>query len=57
MIGIRKELRSVQHALREDIERLDSWLKFLNIAGMPVLITIMLFGGLAYGGFQQRRKG
>jgi len=38
MIAIRKELRDVQRALRQDIDRLDAWLKFLNIAAIPLLL-------------------
>ncbi|MCH8236943.1 MAG: Gldg family protein [Proteobacteria bacterium] len=40
MIVVRKELRGVQRALRKDIEQLDAWLKFLNIAAIPLLLAI-----------------
>ena len=40
MVGIRKELRNVQHELRKDIDRLDSWLKFFNIAAIPLLLAL-----------------
>ena len=46
MLGVRRELREVKRALRQDIDRLDGWLKFANIAPMPLLIGI---GGLAGG--------
>jgi ABC-type uncharacterized transport system involved in gliding motility auxiliary subunit len=39
-IAIRKELRSVQLALRKDIDRLDARLKIINIALMPTLVII-----------------
>ena len=39
IVFMRKELRGVQLALREDIERLDAWLKFLNIVAVPVLLA------------------
>ena len=39
-ISIRKELRAVQRALREDIDRLESWLKVINIACVPLLVVI-----------------
>ncbi len=45
MIAIRKELRGVQHELRKDIDRLDSWLKFFNIAAIPLLLA---FGTLVF---------
>lgn len=38
MFAIRNELRDVQHELRKDIERLESWAKFLNIAAIPILL-------------------
>ena len=40
MISIRKELRGVQYDLRKDIENLDGWLKFLNIAAIPLLLGL-----------------
>ncbi|PIW27132.1 MAG: ABC transporter [Rhodospirillales bacterium CG15_BIG_FIL_POST_REV_8_21_14_020_66_15] len=40
MIDIRRDLRNVQHALRVDIDRLDAWLKFLNIAAIPLLLGL-----------------
>ena len=41
MTIIRKELRDVQLALRQDIDKLDSWLKFLNIAAIPLVLLII----------------
>ena len=32
MLTVRRELRDVKLALRQDIDRLDGWLKFVNIA-------------------------
>ena len=40
MIATRKALRDVQRALREDIDRMDAWLKFLNIAAIPLLLGL-----------------
>lgn len=40
MIATRKQLRDVQRALREDIDRMDAWLKFLNIAAIPLLLGL-----------------
>ncbi len=40
MISVRKELRDVQRALREDIDRMDAGLKFLNIAAIPLLLGV-----------------
>ncbi|RMH43486.1 MAG: ABC transporter [Gammaproteobacteria bacterium] len=41
-LRIRKELRQVQHQLNQDIDQLGSWLKFLNIILMPIVLTLML---------------
>ena len=52
MILVRSELRKVQNALRKDIEKLDSKLKFFNIFFVPILLIII---SVALG-FIQRRK-
>ena len=41
MIFVRSELRKVQNALRKDIEKLDSILKFFNIFFVPILLIII----------------
>jgi ABC-type uncharacterized transport system involved in gliding motility auxiliary subunit len=51
-IKTRKELRAVQHDLRQNIERLGDWLRFINIALIPILIG--LCAALA-GVFRTRR--
>jgi ABC-type uncharacterized transport system involved in gliding motility auxiliary subunit len=38
--SIRKELRSVQRGLDEDIESLGAWLKVINIGLVPLLLTV-----------------
>jgi ABC-type uncharacterized transport system involved in gliding motility auxiliary subunit len=53
MIGVRRELRDVKLALRQDIDRLSGWLKFFNVAAIPLVIGI---GGLAVGLAQRRRN-
>ena len=40
MLTIRKDLRDVQLALRQDIEGLERWLKFANIGLIPILIAV-----------------
>ena len=40
LISIRKELRGVQYDLRKDIDNLDAWLKFINIAAIPLLLGL-----------------
>lgn len=41
MVSLRQQLRDVQHALRKDIESLDTRLKVANIWAMPVLIGLV----------------
>jgi ABC-type uncharacterized transport system involved in gliding motility auxiliary subunit len=44
ILATRKELREVQRGLREDIDRLEGTLKFLNIAGVPIVFgALMIF--------------
>jgi ABC-type uncharacterized transport system involved in gliding motility auxiliary subunit len=52
MVTVRSELRDVKAALRRDIDRLDGWLKFFNIAAVPLIIGL---GGLGFG--LMRRRG
>jgi len=52
-LRIRKELREVRHQLHKDIERLESWTKFINIGLMPLLIG---FGSLLVGLQRARRR-
>ncbi len=50
---IRGELRDVRHDLRKDIDALGSWLKFVNIGLIPLVITA---AGLAWLGSQNWRR-
>jgi len=52
-LRIRKELRDVRHQLHKDIERLESWTKFINIGLMPLVIGM---GGLLLGMRKVRRR-
>jgi ABC-type uncharacterized transport system involved in gliding motility auxiliary subunit len=46
-LATRKELRSVQHELKKNIEKLGAQLRFINIGLIPLLITLMaLFIGI-----------
>ncbi len=51
MIATRQKLRGVKHALRADIESLEGWVKFVNIALVPLLIGA---GGFAFAAFRRR---
>ena len=39
MLSIRKQLRTVQRSLREDVERLEAWLQFVNIGLVPMFVS------------------
>jgi ABC-type uncharacterized transport system involved in gliding motility auxiliary subunit len=52
MLSIRRELREVQRALREDIDSLDRWLRFANIGLVPLLIVA---GGAGWAVLRRRR--
>lgn len=41
LVQVRKELRSVQHELGKNIESVESWVKFINIGLVPLLIGIV----------------
>lgn len=47
-LRIRKELRQVRRQLDADIQSLGSTLKFVNIAAMPILVTLLALGLLAW---------
>jgi ABC-type uncharacterized transport system involved in gliding motility auxiliary subunit len=53
MLTVRRELRDVQHALRQDLERLDFQLKFLNIAAIPLLLVL---GVIVVSVYRRRRN-
>lgn len=53
MLATRRELREVKLALRRDIDRLDGYLKFANIALVPLAIGI---GGAGYTIWRTRRR-
>ncbi|TFG63941.1 MAG: ABC transporter [Gemmatimonadales bacterium] len=45
-IRIRKELRLVRHDLNQDIDRLGTRLKFVNIALVPILLSVLALAAL-----------
>jgi ABC-type uncharacterized transport system involved in gliding motility auxiliary subunit len=52
----RLELRAVQRKLREDIDRLDTVLKFINIALVPTLLAIFAIGLSIYQARQRASR-
>ncbi len=55
LLEIRRELRQVQLGLREDIERLQTWLWFFNIAAIPALVALAAVL-LGLGRIRRRRQ-
>lgn len=53
-VKIRKELRNVQFQLRRDMERLQAWIKFINIGLVPILLALITLGLWAYRRKKQR---
>lgn len=56
VISIRKSLRDVQHALRQNIERLGAWLKFVDIGLMPILVGIAALAVALVRARRRRRR-
>ncbi|HVK98991.1 MAG TPA: Gldg family protein [Dongiaceae bacterium] len=54
-LDIRKQLREVQHQLNQDIDALDFRLKLINIAGVPLLLTVLAILLAVYRRKQMRR--
>lgn len=55
-LRIRKELRQVRAQLDADIRALGGKLKFLNIFGVPLLLTLLALGGLVLRARSRRRE-
>ena len=53
MIGIRQQLRQVQLALRQDIDRLQAWTEFFDIALVPILVGLV---AIVIGAIRLRRR-
>lgn len=56
MVTIRKDLRGVQAALRQDIDRLESLLKFLNIGLIPLLLGFAAILAALIGRFRRKAQ-
>ena len=54
IVTMRQELRQVQRALREDIERLDATLKFPNIGAIPIALAILSLLIIGIGRYRRR---
>jgi ABC-type uncharacterized transport system involved in gliding motility auxiliary subunit len=54
MLSIRRQLRDVKLAMRQDIDRLEGTLKFVNIAAVPLLIA---FGAVGFGLWRRNGRG
>ncbi len=56
LVKVRKELRFVQRELRKDIDRLDGFLKFFNIAFIPLLLGCVAIGLVLIGRVRRKPK-
>ena len=56
LIVTRQELRNVRLKLNEDINRLETWIRFANIAFMPILVGTFAVGLGIYRTQRRRRK-
>ena len=56
MIRLRQQLRDVQHALRKDIDALDTGLIIINIWAMPVVISLIALALLIVRQARRRRR-
>ncbi len=56
MVRNRADLREVQHALVQDIDRLDSLIKALNIGAIPILIGVFAIALALFRRFRFSRK-
>jgi ABC-type uncharacterized transport system involved in gliding motility auxiliary subunit len=52
-LRIRKDLRDVRHRLRREIESLEDWLKFVNIALVPIFVAL---SGVGVAIWRARRR-
>ncbi len=57
MLETRRELREVKRALRSDIDALDGWLKFANIALVPLMIAAGGVGWSLARSARRRKRG
>ncbi|HRY01119.1 MAG TPA: Gldg family protein [Xanthomonadaceae bacterium] len=55
-LRVRKELRQVRRQLDADIETLGAKLKFINIIGVPLLVTLVAIGFAWWRGRQRRQR-
>lgn len=54
VLNLRAQLREVQHALRRDIERVETWSMVANIAAVPAIVAIL---ALAIALWRRARRG
>ena len=56
-VRIRRDLRDVQHALRQDVENLSNWIEAINIGLVPLLVTIVaVVVAMVRRGYRQRPR-
>lgn len=56
LLTTRRELREVQHALRQEIETLEGWLEFINIGLIPSAVGMLAVGVGGVRLWRRRRR-
>lgn len=56
VLRLRAELRGVQASLREDVERLETKVMFVNIAAMPIVVATFAVGLMVWRARRRRRR-
>ncbi|MEP1906162.1 MAG: hypothetical protein ABJJ29_21345, partial [Nitratireductor sp.] len=54
LLTARQEMRGVQRSLRENVETLGSYVRFLNVLAMPILVALVAMG-LAVWRYRRRK--
>ena len=55
MLDTRRQLRDVQFELRRDIQRLETWVRAINIGLIPALLCVFAIG-LGWWRLSRRRR-
>lgn len=53
---VRREMREVRLALRNDIDSLSLWMRLVNIGGVPAALTFMAIGVVGWRQHRRRKK-
>lgn len=57
VLNLRAQLREVQHALRRDIERVETWSMIANIAAVPAIVALLALAMAMWRRARRRARG